>query len=178
MPGETESGLKWWIRYVVVPLIGGGGLIAVFIALLARNPQTNSPSNISPAVSTPSPTVSTNQSPSPLSSSPQTSPNNPTASRTPTIAPTRRPTATGTPIIKDSQAEDNFKGLLRNARQAFGVGQYGPACRQFRQAASIVPGKYKGTVKWNRIDEARSAGDDFHQCAQLLGKAFEGIPTQ
>jgi hypothetical protein len=31
---ETEKGIKWWIRYVIVPLIGGGGLIALIIALV------------------------------------------------------------------------------------------------------------------------------------------------
>ena len=34
MPDE-EIGWKWWIRYVVVPLIGGGGIIAIIVALLA-----------------------------------------------------------------------------------------------------------------------------------------------
>jgi hypothetical protein len=37
-PEGTERGLKWWLRYVVVPLVGGGGVIAIFVALLERRP--------------------------------------------------------------------------------------------------------------------------------------------
>jgi hypothetical protein len=33
---ETEAGGKWWIRYVVVPLIGSGGIVAIVVALLNR----------------------------------------------------------------------------------------------------------------------------------------------
>ena len=35
---EPEKGAKWWIRYVVVPLIGGGGVIAIAVALITRGP--------------------------------------------------------------------------------------------------------------------------------------------
>jgi len=31
---DLEQGMKWWVRYLLVPLIGGGGLVAVVIALL------------------------------------------------------------------------------------------------------------------------------------------------
>jgi hypothetical protein len=31
---DTETGLKWWVRYVIVPLIAGGGLVAIIVALL------------------------------------------------------------------------------------------------------------------------------------------------
>jgi len=31
---EIEQGLKWWIKYVVVPLFGGGGLVAILVVLL------------------------------------------------------------------------------------------------------------------------------------------------
>ena len=31
--GEVESGVKWWLRYVLVPLIGGGGLVALVLQL-------------------------------------------------------------------------------------------------------------------------------------------------
>jgi hypothetical protein len=33
---ETESGYKWWIRYVLIPLIGGGGLVALVVALISK----------------------------------------------------------------------------------------------------------------------------------------------
>lgn len=35
---NSETGYKWWLRYVVVPLIGGGGIIAVIVALISRSP--------------------------------------------------------------------------------------------------------------------------------------------
>lgn len=31
---DIEDGHKWWIRYVIVPLIGGGGVIALLTVLL------------------------------------------------------------------------------------------------------------------------------------------------
>lgn len=39
--GESEQGLKWWLRYVIVPLIGGGGLVAIVVAYLGlpQSPQ-------------------------------------------------------------------------------------------------------------------------------------------
>ena len=49
---DTEQGYKWWIRYVVVPLIGGGGLIAIIVALLDRPTIPPLPTPI-PAINTP-----------------------------------------------------------------------------------------------------------------------------
>lgn len=37
---KLESGYKWWIRYVIVPLIGGGGIIAIIVALLTQQAPT------------------------------------------------------------------------------------------------------------------------------------------
>lgn len=37
MPDET--GLKWWIRFVIVPIIGGGGIIALIVAYGSRPPR-------------------------------------------------------------------------------------------------------------------------------------------
>jgi hypothetical protein len=48
MPDENESGFKWWARYVIVPLVGGGGIITLVIALMNRpsvTPTTSSPGN-------------------------------------------------------------------------------------------------------------------------------------
>jgi hypothetical protein len=39
--GDRETGLKWWLRYVVVPLIGGGGVIAIIVALIGRPNHSN-----------------------------------------------------------------------------------------------------------------------------------------
>lgn len=39
---DIEAGHKWWLRYVVVPLIGGGGIVAVVVALLNRLPEETS----------------------------------------------------------------------------------------------------------------------------------------
>lgn len=36
--GQSEHGLKWWVRYVIVPIIGSGGVIAIIVALLNRPP--------------------------------------------------------------------------------------------------------------------------------------------
>src|SRR5205085_2080970 len=36
-----ETGIKWWLRYVVVPLIGGGGVIAIIVALIPQQLKTN-----------------------------------------------------------------------------------------------------------------------------------------
>ncbi len=42
---EVESGGKWWLRYVVVPLIGGGGIIAIIFGAISlfKNPKTPPP---------------------------------------------------------------------------------------------------------------------------------------
>ena len=44
---SDEKGWKWWIRYVVVPLIGSGGLIALFLAYM-QQPTKPLPDNIEP----------------------------------------------------------------------------------------------------------------------------------
>jgi hypothetical protein len=36
---EEESGYKWWIRYVAVPLLTGGGVIAVIVATYFHRPE-------------------------------------------------------------------------------------------------------------------------------------------
>jgi hypothetical protein len=30
---DSEGGLKWWLRYVIVPVIGGGGIIAIWVSV-------------------------------------------------------------------------------------------------------------------------------------------------
>ena len=42
---DNEHGAKWWIRFVIVPLIGGGGLIAIMVAFINR-PTTQGPAPI------------------------------------------------------------------------------------------------------------------------------------
>ncbi len=42
---EMEKGVKWWLRYVIVPLVGGGGVIALLVAFINKpdvpmNPET------------------------------------------------------------------------------------------------------------------------------------------
>jgi hypothetical protein len=58
--GDLESGLKWWMRYVIVPLIGGGGLVAIFVSVREHSsmavtmPGTQAPlvkPDVAPAVS-------------------------------------------------------------------------------------------------------------------------------
>lgn len=33
---DEESGYKWWLRYVLIPLVGGGGLVAVVVTAISR----------------------------------------------------------------------------------------------------------------------------------------------
>lgn len=52
---DSEAGYKWWVRYVVVPLIGGGGLIALFVAYLNRPPALATSATVAaPATASPS----------------------------------------------------------------------------------------------------------------------------
>lgn len=39
MPESDDNGLKWWVRYVIVPLIGGGGLVSFFLATRDHQPS-------------------------------------------------------------------------------------------------------------------------------------------
>ena len=36
---DNEAGYKWWLRYIVAPLIGGGGIVAVVVALISIPPN-------------------------------------------------------------------------------------------------------------------------------------------
>ena len=42
---ESETGLKWWLRYVVVPLVGSGGIVALIVAFLNRPAAPPNPQN-------------------------------------------------------------------------------------------------------------------------------------
>lgn len=50
---EGESGYKWWIRYVVVPLLGGGVVVALVTAYLSRPVPTTAPNRPTPATASP-----------------------------------------------------------------------------------------------------------------------------
>jgi hypothetical protein len=65
MPEGNESGVKWWIRYVAVPLVGGGGVIAIIVALIPPRtiPTINTNSLPQQNVPTVSSTYANNQSP-------------------------------------------------------------------------------------------------------------------
>jgi hypothetical protein len=79
---EQESGLKWWLRYVIVPMIGGGGAIAIIVAMISRPvdhpplvhydpPSATGGRLLTPATTSPSDNAGNNTSPSQsLSSSP------------------------------------------------------------------------------------------------------------
>jgi hypothetical protein len=77
-PGK-ESGFKWWLRYVIVPLIGGGGLIGIFISF-REHPPVSAPA----AVSSPQPTSSV---------TPRESVTRPAGSRKAEFAPAVTPSA-------------------------------------------------------------------------------------
>jgi hypothetical protein len=54
---DKERGFKWWLRYVIVPIIGSGGVVAIIIALMTR--PANSPTPPTPMV-TPSLAIASN----------------------------------------------------------------------------------------------------------------------
>lgn len=37
---ELETGFRWWVRYVIVPVFGGGGVIALVIAFVSNQPES------------------------------------------------------------------------------------------------------------------------------------------
>lgn len=53
---NLESGLKWWIRYVIVPLVAGGGVIALIVTGLKDDKRTELPM---PVVTNPGPATPT-----------------------------------------------------------------------------------------------------------------------
>lgn len=174
MPEGTESGLKWWVRYFIVPLIGGGGLIAIMLTLLTRPPGHDA--NIR---STPTPIVSPTLPVDPRSTqgaSPSASPNNSRLVNA-RIADSARIPEAGPPSGSNSRGEDSFRQLLRDAGQLLRVGQYGPACKNYLRAANSIPDKFKGTVKRDLIERAKShfRDKDFAPCAKQFQDAFESI---
>jgi len=53
---STEHGYKWWIRYVIVPLFGTGGAIALLVAFITHL-TTPSPYESGKSISIPTPIV-------------------------------------------------------------------------------------------------------------------------
>ena len=56
---KTETGIKWWLRYVIIPLIGSGGLLGAYMA--AQQVIMPKPAEAAPAItaSVPAGTVET-----------------------------------------------------------------------------------------------------------------------
>ena len=52
---KAETGARWWIRYVVVPLIGGGGVVAIVVALVQKSDPVPHPRQPTASQATPSP---------------------------------------------------------------------------------------------------------------------------
>ena len=44
---ELEEGWKWWLRYIIVPVIAGSGLIGIVVTLLVKQNSANSERAIS-----------------------------------------------------------------------------------------------------------------------------------
>ena len=40
---NSDTGYKWWIRYVLVPLVGGGGVVALLVAAYINRPTPREP---------------------------------------------------------------------------------------------------------------------------------------
>jgi hypothetical protein len=53
---DSEDGYKWWLRYIIVPLVGGGGLVALLVAVIDKP----SPPSIVTPVTTPTSSSQTN----------------------------------------------------------------------------------------------------------------------
>ncbi len=82
---EHESGWRWWLRYIVMPLVGSGGVIAIVVALVSRpmvrvrtetkpNPPAVSgdlPSKLTPPGSHTSPPLAASSPQSPLKPAPR-----------------------------------------------------------------------------------------------------------
>jgi len=60
---DTESGAKWWFRYVIVPILGGSGVVAITVAALIQHdrskaeqaqskPTISSPQSVEPDLPT------------------------------------------------------------------------------------------------------------------------------
>ena len=45
---DLETGHRWWLRYVFVPLLAGGGLIAVLVTILGDGSKPPQPANGDP----------------------------------------------------------------------------------------------------------------------------------
>jgi hypothetical protein len=43
---EEEKGAKWWFRYVIVPIIGGGGIIALISSHNGQSPAPQPPTQL------------------------------------------------------------------------------------------------------------------------------------
>lgn len=56
---EIESGAKWWIRYVVVPLTAGGGLLATIFSIFPLTPKIGPANENAGELSAPAPTSKT-----------------------------------------------------------------------------------------------------------------------
>jgi hypothetical protein len=54
---EIETGFRWWVRYVIVPIVGGGGVIAILVALLSQH------NTVQPKAQNADPTPTTSSSP-------------------------------------------------------------------------------------------------------------------
>lgn len=98
---DNEIGFRWWLRFVVVPIVGGGGIVAIIVALLSRPDPTGKP--------TPGPTLPIQQSTPGATQTPSSTPVDPprpelpadfTAKPTPGLTSTssQHPTAGTTPI--------------------------------------------------------------------------------
>jgi hypothetical protein len=62
IPETKEPEWKWWLRYVVVPLIGSGGIIAIVAAIIMRPVPPTHPQGASERIN-PSPALSPNSQP-------------------------------------------------------------------------------------------------------------------
>ena len=52
---SEETGPRWWIRYVIIPLIGGGGLVGLLVTLHSKSSPPPTDLNRTPASVTPAP---------------------------------------------------------------------------------------------------------------------------
>jgi hypothetical protein len=141
----------------------------VWYMLPGRRPETKppmpAPSNTQPTVSPsivrklPSPTRTPSKEPVPTKASPDSTPE---------------------PDNRQSNNEEEFNRLLKEARKLLELGHPAPACRLYRQAVDLIPASKRGEVKFGLIGEASARYDreDFPTAAKKYAEAFQKVSIQ
>lgn len=147
---DTETGIRWWLRYIVVPLLGGGGVIALIVASIIQrnNPRSNRVSQ--------NPSAQTEVTTS-LGSATKTLSN-----QTPSAAPARNAphssAAPPTTQVDNAGSAVNFGVYDQSSGILLPPGEIGmvPSQASFYVAWKVAPGVVKGSLilrdQWSPAD--------------------------